>query len=167
VRRDVLVIAVGNRSRGDDALGPLLLDRLEAWLADASRPADAARFELLEDYQLQPEHALDVQDRALVLFVDAATDTDAPVTLRRVLPGPAVAFTTHAMEPAQVLEVFQRALGGPVPPAWSLCVSGESFGLGEPPTSVALANLDAAWALLRTLCLRPDAQAWQALSVHD
>jgi hypothetical protein len=29
-----LVIAVGNPSRGDDAAGPLLAERLSAWLSD-------------------------------------------------------------------------------------------------------------------------------------
>lgn len=162
--RDVLVIAVGNRSRGDDALGPLLLDRLAGWLADACCPADAGRFELLEDYQLQPEHALDLKGRELVLFLDAGTGTCEPVSLRRVRSRPSIAFTTHAMDPEQVLDVCERVLGPPVPPAWALCMKGDSFGLGEGPRAAALENLEAAWALLRTLCLRPDAGAWQALA---
>jgi hypothetical protein len=74
-RAGLLVIAVGNRSRGDDALGPLLLDRLERWRASGDRGAD---LELLEDFQLQIEHALDLAGRRLVLFVDAGTRTAAP-----------------------------------------------------------------------------------------
>ena len=50
----VLIFAVGNESRGDDALGPLLLRELDAWLT-ASKSSE--QFELLEDFQLQIEHA--------------------------------------------------------------------------------------------------------------
>ena len=54
-RPDVLLLAVGNPSRGDDALGPLLLDRLEADLTDAIA---ARRVELLADFQLQIDSKL-------------------------------------------------------------------------------------------------------------
>ena len=45
----VLVFACGNPSRGDDALGPLLLDRLRVWLATEEL---SDRFELLGDNRL-------------------------------------------------------------------------------------------------------------------
>ncbi len=63
-----LIFAVGNESRGDDALGPLLLRQLESWLAAEDH---AEQFELLEEFQLQVEHAMDMKDRKLVLFIDA------------------------------------------------------------------------------------------------
>ena len=49
-----LVFAWGNPSRGDDALGPALVERLEA-----ARPAhpEWGELALLTDFQLQPEHA--------------------------------------------------------------------------------------------------------------
>ena len=63
----LLVLAVGNPSRGDDALGPLLLERLQADGWDAG-----GQVELLCDFQLQVEHTLDLQGRSAVLLVDAA-----------------------------------------------------------------------------------------------
>jgi hydrogenase maturation protease len=66
-RASWLVLAVGNPSRGDDALGPALLERLRDAGVDA-----AGDVELLTDFQLQIEHALDLQGRQAVLFVDAA-----------------------------------------------------------------------------------------------
>ena len=42
------------------------------------RTAAAAEFELLEDFQLQIEHALDLAGRRLALFIDAGTGTPAP-----------------------------------------------------------------------------------------
>lgn len=51
----VVVFAVGNTSRGDDAIGPELLCRLAAWL-DKEWLTEC--FELIEDFQLNIEHAL-------------------------------------------------------------------------------------------------------------
>jgi len=48
----VLVLAVGNPSRGDDALGPLAAQRLAA--------LELSGVEVLTDFQLQVEHALDL-----------------------------------------------------------------------------------------------------------
>ncbi len=76
----VVVFAVGNRSRGDDAIGPLLLERLDAWLAGDGRGAD---FELIDDFQLQIEHALDLAGRRLALFIDAGDGHAAPVRTAR------------------------------------------------------------------------------------
>ena len=70
----VLVFAVGNESRGDDALGPQLLRALEAWLRVGD---ETDQFELLEEFQLQIEHAMDMQNRQLVLFIDAGMDKRA------------------------------------------------------------------------------------------
>ena len=44
---EVVIFAVGNRSRGDDAIGPLLLERLASWLG---AEAQAGGFALIEDY---------------------------------------------------------------------------------------------------------------------
>jgi hypothetical protein len=71
----VVVFACGNPSRGDDALGPLLLDQLQIWL-DEEGLADG--FELISDFQWQVEHALDLVGRRLALFVDAGQQTPAP-----------------------------------------------------------------------------------------
>ena len=76
----VVVFAVGNRSRGDDALGPLLLERLAAVLDAEGR---GSRFELIDDFQLQIEHALDLAGRRLALFIDAGTGTPAPFVIPR------------------------------------------------------------------------------------
>ncbi|NBS18146.1 MAG: Ni/Fe hydrogenase, partial [Gammaproteobacteria bacterium] len=64
----LLILGVGNPSRGDDALGPLLIEQLETLLSQEERAA-AGGIELLTDFQLQIEHALDLLNRSLVLFV--------------------------------------------------------------------------------------------------
>ncbi|MDP2785684.1 MAG: Ni/Fe hydrogenase, partial [Sulfurimicrobium sp.] len=60
----LLVFGYGNPSRGDDALGPLLLEQLAA--------LNLPHVELLTDFQLQVEHAVDLQGRERVLFIDAS-----------------------------------------------------------------------------------------------
>ena len=68
MRAPIVVFAVGNPSRGDDAIGPELCGRLENWLKNAGL---AERVELIEDFQLNIEHALDLEGRELALFIDA------------------------------------------------------------------------------------------------
>ena len=157
----VVVFAVGNPSRGDDAIGPLLCGRLARWLENEGL---AGGFELIEDFQLQIEHALDLQGRELALFIDAGTGTPAPCTFRRITPATGIAHSTHALPPEAVLHVFRQTEGGEPPPAFVLCVRGEEFELGEPLTAAAVAHADAAWALLQSLCREATAAAWMRLA---
>lgn len=137
----LLVFGWGNRSRGDDALGPLFVERLRERLGDDG-------IDWLDDYQLQVEHALDLVGRARVLFVDASLDADAPFSVRPVSPQRDASITTHAVSPAAVLQVFVELQQCEPPPATLLAIRGERFTLGEPPSASALANLQAAldWA---------------------
>ncbi|HRG96608.1 MAG TPA: hypothetical protein PLR99_10185, partial [Polyangiaceae bacterium] len=57
----LLFFGLGNPSRGDDALGPTLLERVGAALAPEIARGEV---ELLAEFQLQPEHALDLVGRA-------------------------------------------------------------------------------------------------------
>jgi hydrogenase maturation protease len=157
----VVVFAVGNPSRGDDAIGPLLCGRLARWLENEGL---AGGFELIEDFQLQIEHALDLQGRELALFIDAGTGTPAPCTFRRITPATGIAHSTHALPPEAVLHVFRQTEGGEPPPAFVLCVRGEEFELGEPLTAAAVAHADATWALLQSLCREATAAAWMRLA---
>jgi hydrogenase maturation protease len=140
VSAPLLVIAVGNPSRGDDALGPRLLDALRTQGVERD-----GGVELLEEFQLQVEHALDLAGRAAVLFVDASRvpvpdgATVAPVAPRRGHP-PA----SHALLPAALLGVFEQVQGCAPPPAWLLAIEGRSFDLGAGLTPQAAANLGAA-----------------------
>lgn len=151
------MIAVGNRSRGDDALGPLFLERLEA----QARPG----LRLIEDFQLQIEHALALKDAAGVVFVDAAWPGQLAfenAVLRfegggvfEVAPSmdPASAFS-HALSPSALLGVYVRVEGRPPPPAWVLAIEGEGFELGQPPSAKGLAHLEAALACFPSVLTR-------------
>lgn len=153
MRAPVLVLGVGNISRGDDALAPLLCERLEAWLAAEG----IGGIEVVQDFQLNVEHALDLEERQRVLIVDAAASGPAPYELRPVRPARDWAHSTHAFSPAAVLQVFHDlGLPGP-PPVELLAVRGESFELGEAVSPAAAARLETAWECLRSWCLRAGA----------
>lgn len=142
-----LVLAVGNPSRGDDALGPLAAERIEAMQIEG--------VEVLVEFQLQVEHALDLMGRSRVLFIDASAALDAPYVLAPVEPRCDASFTSHALAPSAVLFNYQQLIGAP-PPAWVLAIRGESFELGEGLSAPAAQALDAALVEVR---------AWLARSV--
>lgn len=138
----LLILAVGNPSRGDDALGPLLLERLHAHGVGAD-----GQVELLTDYQLQVEHSLDLLGRSAVLFVDAArpgTVQAAHVAALEPLHQPPTA--SHALDARALLGVACR-LHASAPPSWMLAIEGTSFGLGEALSSPARQNLETACTL--------------------
>ncbi len=161
----VAVFACGNLSRGDDALGPRLLERLEQWLETEGR---RETFELIYDYQLQIEHALDLKERALALFIDAGDRTPAPFRFYPVQASTAIAHTSHALPPEAVLGVWHKIEPELAPPpAFILCVRGVSFGLGVAMSEEARAHEDAAFAFLQSLCRDPDPASWQYLAADS
>ena len=98
----ILVFGWGNAGRGDDALGPLFVERLRA----------RSGVECLDDYQLQIEHALDLAGRERVLFVDASLNCRAPFEVMAALqPARDASFTSHAMSPQALMQVY-RGLHG-------------------------------------------------------
>lgn len=158
----VAVFAVGNRSRGDDAIGPLLLERLSSWLGAG---AHSGGFALIEDYQLQIEHALDLLGKRLALFIDAGWDTPAPLAFYAIgAVRTPVARSTHELPPQGVLDVYRQVAHAEPPPSFVLCVRGERFELGDGLSGPAEAHLEAAWRLLMLLCRQPDAALWLAMA---
>jgi hydrogenase maturation protease len=145
-RAPLLVFGWGNPGRGDDALGPLFVERLQATVIDGGgRVGDAIRVDWLTDMQLRPEHVLDLAGRARVLLVDASADADAPFVVSRVAPQRDASVTSHAMSPEALLDTCHRLQLEP-PPCTLLAIRGERFGLGESLSAPAARHLDAALA---------------------
>jgi len=140
-----LVFGVGNPSRGDDALGPLFVERLEAWYAGDLPVALAT----LTDFQWQIEHALDLVDIDVVIFVDASVAATPPFELAPLAANYDATHSTHALSPACLLAVAER-LGQTVPAAWLLAIPGRAFELGAEPCPDSLSCLDAAFEHLRS-----------------
>jgi hydrogenase maturation protease len=144
----VLIVAYGNPLRSDDGIAWRAADVIEGKFPESE-------VEILRLHQLAPEVANAVQNRELVLFVDAAcidsaNDSGAgEINVRQAsgnetgerLPGE----FTHAYSPAKVLELG-RELYGATPKACVITVAGENFEHGEwlsIPVAKALPDLTA------------------------
>ncbi|MBK9160660.1 MAG: hydrogenase maturation protease [Nitrosomonadales bacterium] len=137
----ILVLAVGNESRGDDALAPLLVRRIQGEVPDKA--------EFIEDYQLQVEHVVDLVGRGAVLFVDADVSCDAPFCFSQIFATHDNSYTSHAMSPAALLHAYRQVYGADAPPAFLLRVRGYGFELGEGLSDEASANLERATEKIR------------------
>jgi hydrogenase maturation protease len=135
----ILVFGWGNPSRGDDALGPLFIERIEAM--------NLPGVECLTDFQLQVEHALDLKGRQRVLFVDASFELPT-IAATRIEARRDTTFTSHAISPQSVMQTYVDLEQAAPPPCWLLAIGGSSFELGESLSAKAAANLEAAlgWA---------------------
>lgn len=150
----VVVIAVGNPSRGDDALGPLLLERIAARFGDVVAVAD---------FQLQIEHALLLEEAELALFIDAATGLDAPCAFDEISAERAATPLTHALAPQAVLGVFERITRRNAPPAFVLGLRATRCDLGTMPSPQGCEALECGWRFARALLADARAGRWRAL----
>lgn len=141
----ILVLTCGNPSRGDDALGSALYELLKDYQQTTGKLADV---ELLTDFQLQIEHALDLENRHHVIFVDASVSCPAPFEYRKLTAERDESFTTHAMSPASVLAVYEQVNQREPPPAYLLTIRGYEFDLGLEICLKAQANLQLAYKFI-------------------
>lgn len=149
----VLVLGYGNPRRGDDGLGPALVETL------------AGRFPHLTcqlAFQLQPEHVLDLAACGLALFIDAGVHTPAPFAFSRLQPQRDLSAFSHAPSPSGLLAVYQQVFRADPPPAFVLTVAGESFGFVEGLSPKARSCLRAALGFAETLLSQPELAYWEA-----
>jgi hydrogenase maturation protease len=157
--KPVLIFGYGNPSRGDDALGPELLNYLQS-----QENINLDQVELLTDFQLQIEHALDMERRQLILFADASVTCAAPYEFNEVQSASDNSYSTHAMSPAAVLQVYRTIVNADPPPAFLLSIRGERFGLGQPLSAVAQHNLHRAGRFVAMLLRHAGAHEWRGFS---
>ena len=152
--KPVLVFGYGNESRGDDALGVLILNYIETHFSLES-------IDLLTDFQLQIEHALDLEQRELVLFVDASVKSDIAFEFTQLKPMRDISFTTHAISPSSVLDVYQTMKKTIPPPCFLLAIGAESFELGEDLSNNAKINFAHATKFINDLLNNLTIGYWQ------
>jgi hydrogenase maturation protease len=138
----LLIFAIGNESRGDDALAPLLVRQLQS-------EDTGARIEFIEDFQLQVEHVTDLAERSTVLFVDADMSCDAPFHFSEIAAAQDQSYTSHAMTPFALLHTFRQVYGANAPHSFLLRIRGYGFELGESLSNEASLNLELATAEVR------------------
>ena len=151
----LVVFGWGNDARGDDALGVLLLRRI----ADAFPEVEA-----IEDYQLQIEHALDLEGADVALFIDASRGLTTPFAFYEIAASAAPTPTTHALSPQAVLDVYAKVRCKTPPPAFVLALRGESFELGEDLSPAGVEALEAATAFCETLLAARALGAWRGFA---
>ena len=142
----LLFFSCGNPARGDDALGPLLGEKLAGWVKEQGL---AGQIEVLTDFQLSPEHAFDLTERQAVIFADAMLDLAQPCCWQIVQPSEPAVWASHASTPAALLWYCQTFLGLPPPPAYLLGLQSQRFELGEPLSQTGQNALEAGWQLLQ------------------
>ena len=152
--KPVLLFGYGNLSRGDDALGPLLLEYVE-------NTVNLDTIEILTDFQLQIEHALDLENRELVLFVDASAACVNAFDFAVLIPARDKSYTTHAMSPAAVLDVYQEIRKQTPPLCFLLSIKGEKFELGEGLSINAEQHLEQACQFAGQLLGNLDSAIWR------
>jgi hydrogenase maturation protease len=154
--KPVLIFTWGNPSRGDDALGTLAYDLLDQ--------EDFADVDLLTDFQLQIEHAIDLENRERVLFIDASANARPPFEFYQLIPDRDDSYTTHAMSPQSLLAVYEKVQGKTPPDAFMLSIRGYEFGLGLPLSQKAAENLAEAVTYIRQLLTETPIDDWTQLT---
>ena len=154
--KPVLIFTWGNPSRGDDALGTVIYDQLQN--------EDLEGVDLLTDFQLQIEHAVDLENRERILFVDASATAAAPFEFYRLQPVRDDSYTTHAMSPQSLLATYIKVKQQEPPPAFMLSVRGYDFGLGLPVSDEANNNLAEAAVFIRKLMSLDSTGNWDILA---
>ena len=149
---EVIILGYGNPARGDDALGPELLHLIERGTSDWGV---AHKIKLITDYQLQIEHAADLSHCDVAVFVDASVAAPAPYGFERLQPQRDTSYTSHALSPAAVLQVFEDVNRRSAPPAFLLSIRGEHFELGDYLSGAARKNLSAAYRFMKHLLENP------------
>lgn len=143
----LIVFCWGNASRGDDGIGPLLAQRLREMAVDG--------LVVVEDHQLNIEHVMDIDGATPVLFVDASVAIKRGFRLERIEPSEDGNFSTHAISPQALLNVYRKTTGFTPPPAFLLHVAGRDFALDADLTDTAEDAVNIALAALKKIFAEP------------
>jgi hydrogenase maturation protease len=148
----VLVIGFGNPIRGDDALGPLVAERLAEKQNTGSWPAPDV--EVLVRHSLTPELASDLAAVARAVFLDAAVDGPVgAVVCRAVAPSPAGPVPDPHCSDVAGLLALTRQLYGRAPEAFLVSFRGVCFDFADRRLSPSVAAaVDAMAETARQLC---------------
>ena len=151
VRKDLLVLGVGNPLRGDDGVGIELVRRLRNHFGDA----------LACQELLAPDVVLAQRIAAFdhLVIIDAlAEEADAPYRLLDLAPAPASrpvgGLISHCFDWPAILALAE-ALYGRCPKARVLGISAAFFGLCETLSPFCRSNADSAFDFLVSLCVSP------------
>ena len=138
---NLLLFGYGNPGRGDDALGPLLIEQ--------ANELSLIGVTCLTDMQLLIEHASDLIGFQQILFVDADVSCNGPFEVTNVYAEKDDSYTSHALTPPALLFVFQQIYQRKAPASVLLRIRGYGFELGDTLSKQADSNLKAALKYVR------------------
>lgn len=153
---NVLFLGYGNPGRGDDGLGPALVEAVEQRFPEVT---------CLTAMQLRPEHVLDLAAHDLACIADAGMATSPPFTFARLRPRRDASITTHSLSPWELLAIYRDVLETCPPPTFLLTLAGERFDLGEELSYAARRHLEAALVFAAALLACPNPESWQKASI--
>lgn len=141
----ITLFAIGNRSRGDDAAAPYLMDLFND---DHKKPTSRDTLIWEECYQLQPEHCYDIEKSQLVIFIDSITPQTAlqnQVQLTPIVGELQFEFSTHILSPTSLLALFEKTFQKSAPHSWQLAIPGYHFELGDAISEQCESNITQAF----------------------
>lgn len=157
----VLVIGYGSPIRGDDAIGPLVADRL-------AREGVPAGVEVIARHILTAELVADIAERDRVIFLDAVADgPPGEVRCQRLEPSTqSVSSMAHFLDPRELL-AWCEALDGRIPETFLVSASGASFDYASYAlTSIAEAAVEPMLERVRRL-IRTELLPVDAVGLHE
>jgi hydrogenase maturation protease len=138
-----LLIGYGNGLRGDDAIGIVIAEAVEAW--------NLPGVEVIACHQLTPELSDPISRASLVIFVDAAaTGTPGDLSVTPVEPADPTSSSAHGGDPGKLLGLAQTVFGT-CPPAWYVTVVAEDMSFREGLTETARRGVEEALVRIREL----------------
>lgn len=153
----LLCYGIGNKSRGDDGIGPALLD----WLESVAEQFPAYDLTLEPAFQLQPENIYDFASQHGILFIDADISLDTGFCFKEInAQEDSNPFVSHALAPEHLLHIHNKLLNHPHPKAFLLSVSAQELGLHEELSITAKKNLSQTKSFLQKILAQPLEQ-WQ------
>lgn len=119
----MLVVGIGNSSRGDDGLGWRFVEDV----SKKSLPGCDTEYR----YQLQIEDSIFIKEYDLIVFVDASHECiPHGFSFTRCLPENSFNFSTHRIDPSSILWLCKELYGN-APEAYVLAIEGKRWGLGD------------------------------------
>jgi hydrogenase maturation protease len=146
--KPILFFGYGNPSRGDDAIGPHMI---EALLRDKRFFPYHHQFDAFTDFQLQIEHTIDIHQRVQVIFIDAEAGLSKDYYYRKISAHVDSSYSTHSMSPQSLLQVYRDVYAMTEPDTFMLTVTARQFELGASLSQVSLNGIDAALEYIEQL----------------
>lgn len=141
---EILLIGIGNISRGDDGIGWLFADDIESGFGKT--------ITVEKEFQLVVEDALKITGYDTVIFVDASENVlDNGFDFRKIDVPDVIKteFTSHAQTPENIMflasDLFQCTMD-----AYVLEISGQDWELGEDLSEYGRQNLHHALTFFKT-----------------